>query len=97
MMGCMIFYKKCQEVDTVTSQILISTPNTIKEDIIKQTMDNKLKAIEDNLLLTDKNYKRQGSSPRIRLGMRWLRTSRRGCHGKDWTKRNKNKAQATRS
>ncbi len=39
MMGCMIFYKKCQEVDTVTSQILIGTPNTIKEDIIKQTMD----------------------------------------------------------
>jgi hypothetical protein len=57
MMGCTIFYKKCQEVDTVTSQILIGTPNTIKEDIIKQTMVKKLKAIEDNLLLTDKNYK----------------------------------------
>ncbi len=23
MMGCVIFYKKCQELDTVTSQILI--------------------------------------------------------------------------
>jgi hypothetical protein len=57
MMGCVIFYKKCQEVNTVTSQILISVPNTIKEDIIKQTMDKELKAIEENLLLTDKNFK----------------------------------------
>jgi hypothetical protein len=46
MMGCTIFYKKCQEVDTVTSQRLISAPNTIEEDIIKQTMDKELKAIE---------------------------------------------------
>jgi hypothetical protein len=30
-MGCAIFYKKCQEVDTVTSQILIGMPNMIKE------------------------------------------------------------------
>jgi hypothetical protein len=45
MMGCVIFYKKCQEVDTVTSQILIGAPNTIEEDIIKQMMDKELKAI----------------------------------------------------
>jgi hypothetical protein len=57
MMGCAIFYKKCQEVDTVTLQILIGAPNTIKEDIIKQTMDEELKKIESILLLSDKNYK----------------------------------------
>jgi hypothetical protein len=57
MMGCAIFYKKCQEVDTVTSQILIWAPNTIEEDIIKQTMDEELKKIESTLLLSDKNYK----------------------------------------
>jgi hypothetical protein len=57
MMGCAIFYKKYQELDTVTSQILIGAPNTTKEDIIKQTMDDELKAIEKKLLLTDKNYK----------------------------------------
>jgi hypothetical protein len=57
MMGCAIFYKQCQEVDTVTSQILISMPTTIEEDIIKQTMDKELKAIEKKILLTDKNYK----------------------------------------
>jgi hypothetical protein len=54
MMGCAIFYKKCQEVDTETSQILISASNTIEEDIIKQTMVKELKAIEKKLLLTDK-------------------------------------------
>jgi hypothetical protein len=58
-------------------------------------MDKELKAIEDNLLLTDKNYKL--TREQSKNWIRWLRTSRRGCHGKDWTKRNKNKAQATRS
>jgi hypothetical protein len=56
-MGCVIFYKKCQEVDTVALQILIRAPNTIEEDIIKQTMDKELKKIESTLLLSDKNYK----------------------------------------
>jgi hypothetical protein len=56
MMGCAILYKKCQEVDTVTSQVLISVPNTIKEDIIKQSMDKELKRIKQILLLTNKDY-----------------------------------------
>jgi hypothetical protein len=57
MMGCAIFYKKCQKVDTVTSQVLIGMPNTIKEEIIKQTIDKKLKRIKQILLLTNKDYK----------------------------------------
>ncbi len=57
MMGCTIFYKKCQEVDTVTLQILIGAPNTIEEDIIKQTMDEELKKIESTLLLTREQSK----------------------------------------
>jgi hypothetical protein len=44
-------------MDTVTSQILFGAPNTIKEDVIKQTMDKELKKIESTLLLSDKNYK----------------------------------------
>ncbi len=57
MMGCAIFYKKCQKLDTMTSQLLISVPNTIKEEIIKQTMDKELKHIKQILLLTNKEYK----------------------------------------
>jgi hypothetical protein len=38
-MGCAIYYKKCQEVDTVATQVLIGAPNTIEEDIVKQMMD----------------------------------------------------------
>jgi hypothetical protein len=34
-MGCAIYYKKCQEVDTMMSQILIGVPYRIKEEIIK--------------------------------------------------------------
>jgi hypothetical protein len=56
-MGCMIYYKKCQEVDTVTSLILISIPNTIEEDVIKQTLDNELKHIKQSLLQNNKEYK----------------------------------------
>jgi hypothetical protein len=57
MMGCTIFYKECQEVDTVTSQVLIGVPNTIKEEIIKQMMDKELTRIKQTLLLTNKDYK----------------------------------------
>ena len=46
-----------QEVDTVTSQILIGAPNTIKEEIIKQTLDKELKNIKQILLKNDKEYK----------------------------------------
>jgi hypothetical protein len=57
MMGCSIFYKRCQEVDTVATQVLIGAPNTIKEDIIKHTMDKELKVLGQKLLLTNKDYK----------------------------------------
>jgi hypothetical protein len=57
MMGCTIYYKKCQEMDTMTSQILIGVPNTIKEEIIKQTLDEELKNIKQILLKNDKEYK----------------------------------------
>jgi hypothetical protein len=57
MMGCAIYYKKCQEVDTVATQVLVGAPNTIEEDIIKQTMDRELMALEKKLLLTNTDYK----------------------------------------
>jgi hypothetical protein len=57
MMGCSIFYKKCQEVDTLSSQILIGVPNMIKEEVIKTTLDEELKKIEQTLLTTDRTYK----------------------------------------
>ncbi len=56
-MRCSIFYKKCQEVDTVSSLLLIGIPNTIEEEIIKSTLDGKLMKIEQTLLAKDKNYK----------------------------------------
>jgi hypothetical protein len=56
MMGCAIYYKKCQEVDTVASQIPIGVPNTIKEETIKQTLDKELKNIKQILLKHDKEY-----------------------------------------
>ncbi len=50
-MGCAIFYKQCQEVSMITWQILLGAPNTIKGDIIKQTMDKELMLVEQELLL----------------------------------------------
>ncbi len=72
-MGCAIFYKKCQEVDTITSQILIGMPNTIKEEIIKQMLDNKLKIIKQTLLKTNKDYKltREQTTNWIRYAVVW--------------------------
>ncbi len=44
-------------MDTVSSLILIGVPNTIKEDIIKATLDVELTKIEQTLLTTDSTYK----------------------------------------
>ncbi len=55
MMGCSILYKRRQEVDTVATHVLIGAPNTIKEDVIKQTMDKELKVLEQKLLLMNKD------------------------------------------
>jgi hypothetical protein len=52
-MGCAIFYKQCQEVSMIARQILLGAPNTIKADIIKQTMDKELKLVEQKLLSDD--------------------------------------------
>jgi hypothetical protein len=54
MMGCIIFYKTCQEVDMVATQILVGAPNTIEEDIIKQTMDKELKVLEKSYYIQTK-------------------------------------------
>jgi hypothetical protein len=57
-MGCAIFYKQCQEVNTIARQILLGAPNTIKEDIIKQTLDEELKLVEQKLISENNtNYK----------------------------------------
>jgi hypothetical protein len=56
-MGCTLFYKQCQEVSTIARQILLGAPNTIEEDIIKQTIDEKLKLVEQKLLLENNKYR----------------------------------------
>jgi hypothetical protein len=56
-MGCMIFYKLCQEVSMIARQILLGAPNTIEEDIIKQTIDEELKLVEQKLLSKNNEYK----------------------------------------
>ena len=57
MMGCLLFYKKCQDVDTVSKLILLGVPNSIKEDVIKGIMDKVLVNLECTLLCTNSDYK----------------------------------------
>ena len=49
-MGCTIYYKQCQEVNTIARQLLLGAPNTIEEEMIKQTLDEELKLVEQKLL-----------------------------------------------
>jgi len=56
-MGCSLFYKKFQEVDTVSKLMLLGVPNSIKEDVIKDTLDKVLSELECTLLQTDSEYK----------------------------------------
>ncbi len=41
-MGCSLFSKKCQQVDTVSKLILLGVPNGIEEEVIKDTLDKVL-------------------------------------------------------
>jgi hypothetical protein len=52
-----LFYKKCQEVDTVSKLILLGVPNSIKEEVIKRMLDEVLADLEGKLLDTDSKYK----------------------------------------
>ncbi len=56
-MGCTLFYKKCQEVDTVSKLILLGVPNPIKEEVIQSTLNTVLVNLEITLLNTDSEYK----------------------------------------
>jgi hypothetical protein len=57
MMECSLFYKKCQEVNTVTKLILLGVPNTIEEEEIQKTLHKVLVDLECTLLETDSEYK----------------------------------------
>jgi len=56
-MGCSVFYKKCQKVDTVSKLILLGVPNSIKEEVIKDTLHKVLSELEQDLIRTDSDYK----------------------------------------
>ncbi len=56
-MGCSLFYKKCQEVDTVSKLILLGVPNSIEEEVIQATMNTVLMDLETTLLNTASEYK----------------------------------------
>ena len=56
-MGCSIFFKKCQEVDTVSNFVFLGVPNSISKDTVKETVDEVLQELEEELIQTDKEYK----------------------------------------
>ena len=41
----------------VSKLILLGVPNSIKEEVIKQTLDEELASLESTLVVTDSNYK----------------------------------------
>jgi hypothetical protein len=41
-MGCTIYFKQCQEVNTVARLLLLSAPNTIEEEVIRRTIGKEL-------------------------------------------------------
>ncbi len=53
MMGCLLFYNKCQEGDRVSKLILLGVPNSIKEEVIKRTLDKELASLDSTLLVTE--------------------------------------------
>jgi hypothetical protein len=80
-MGCSLFYKKCQEVDTVSKLILLGVPNSIEGEVIQRTLNKVLVDLECTLLDTDSEYKltkeqrqnwiKYAVTKEFQLGMPW--------------------------
>jgi hypothetical protein len=68
-MGCAIYFKQCQEVNTVGRLLLLGAPNTIKEEVIRRTIDEELQHIEQRLIL-DNNAEYKFPQRRI---SKWLK------------------------
>jgi len=66
-MGCSIFFKKCQEVDTVSRFVFLGVPNSISEDTVKGTVDKVLQELEEELIQNDKEYKLTSGQKKIGL------------------------------
>ncbi len=49
-MGCAIYFKQCQEVNTVAHLLLLGAPNTIEEEVIRRTINEELQQIEQRLI-----------------------------------------------
>ena len=56
-MRCSIFFKKCQEVDTISNFVFLGVPNSISKDTVKETVDEVLQSLEKELIQNDKDYK----------------------------------------
>jgi hypothetical protein len=56
-MGCSIFFKKCQEVETVSNFVFLDVSNSISDDTVKDTVDEVLQKLEDELIKDDKECK----------------------------------------
>ena len=71
---CSIFYKKCQEVDIVSSLLHIEVPKTIEEEVSKSTLHKELMKIKQTLLANDKQTKNWIRYTVVRvhpMGMPW--------------------------
>ncbi len=69
-MGCTLFYKKYQEVDTVSKLILLGVPNSIEEEVIQSGLNTVLVNLEITLLNTDREYKLTKKQQKIELSTR---------------------------
>jgi hypothetical protein len=49
-MGCAIYFKQCQEVNTGARLLLLGAPNTIEEEVIRRTIDKELQQIAQRLI-----------------------------------------------
>jgi hypothetical protein len=88
MLNSNIFYKKCQEVDTITRLMLLGAPNTIDDKQIHKIMDEELMELK-------KVEKEDPKSPVAWFDNRtWVKYSITckylwECHGREWKRRNR--------
>ena len=51
--GCTLFYKGCQEVETETEKVFLGIPNTIECEVVQEIMTDELTKLEKKLMIED--------------------------------------------
>ncbi len=79
----------------MATALLLGVPNSIKEEVIKRTLDKELASLESTLLVTDRDYKLTKTQQENWIKYTVIKEFPSGMHWEDAEEKKKNKETTT--